>query len=751
VDFRTLSFAALFLAPFLATRVRAGDLLEPEASIVRPVLTAHASGALLGTANSNCVGATCDTVWVGHKAGTFLGVAVGGVWNFDDDVAGTDSSQGFRRWVQHYASGASLNATDRPSWAYDYGNMIDEGNSNLDAARLAAGRKFVPLGIAGAWHSDPMTNIRRNANPATNGGELSAQAIHGSRSAWCGLRVSGDLTAQDALTGNYINGDLYSREGAPSTTAPEFPGYVSLWDQMLYKDFPSGGSGTVTARVRTDLSDFIDNAAADGSGWFNPDPTSIAHFVKDPADSFMVYVGSPNEAAFDTNRRWFSEVLDFTQPVKELFAYGEKLPVNQNGQSGQDTLLTLPYSGVNPVSGNVRVVFRVKTNRARADGVVSSSAGVGNTKDGAAVIDDVTAGTDPTVYGFETAASVTARSLIPDLAAPGGAWATTGRPAASCFHIENLSNLIYEDLCGSVNSPVRKCNMAGNVAVAGDFDNADKIQIETRESWETPTVNLAVRSAAPGTKNDQGIDQATASRTSIVLDYDIYSGFMGLDQSIFWQFGGRFYGPSTHEPVSTNVPCWSPWQIYQGIVFQPDPFCVRGSNGNAADNITSLGIPAGQIDSLKAMVEIISQGFRFGGTDLGDTRGTYFDNLRIGFVRKSAPDLAQAIWNKYQDQFPVNESVRYDHRIRAQRAQHRLADQRQGLRGGRLDPRVLALQRRRRDDGRAHGPRLPHRPGSRQLLDQGHALLPAHREGPRAPVLGDLRDELRRLGFGWYR
>src|SRR5260221_6918656 len=132
---------------------------------------------------------------------------------------------------------------------------------------------------------------------------------------------------------------------------------------------------------------------------------------------------------------------------------------------------------------------------------------------------------------------------------------------------------------------------------------------------------------------------------------------MVLDESLVWQFGGRFYGPSSHEPVSANIQCWSPWQIYAFIVFQPDPFCVRGSNGGAADNISSLGIPAGGIDSLRVMVETISQGFRFGGTNLGNTRGTYFGNLRVGLVRKGAPDLSQDIWNKFQDQFPVNESV----------------------------------------------------------------------------------------------
>src|SRR5205814_408733 len=124
------------------------------------------------------------------------------------------------------------------------------------------------------------------------------------------------------------------------------------------------------------------------------------------------------------------------------------------------------------VGSKIRVVFRVKTNRARADGAVSSSAGIGNTKDGAAVIDQVSVN-GGTVYGFETAGSTTARSLIPDISTDGGAWATTGRPSPSFFHIENLSNLLFEDLCGSVNATTRRCNMRGNVVVAGDFDNSD--------------------------------------------------------------------------------------------------------------------------------------------------------------------------------------------------------------------------------------------------------------------------------------
>src|SRR5262249_39684992 len=162
--------------------------------------------------------------------------------------------------------------------------------------------------------------------------------------------------------------------------------------------------------------------------------------------------------------------------------------------------------------------------------------------------------------------------------------------------------LLFEDLCGSVNATTRRCNMRGNVVVAGDKDNSDKLTIEHYQHFESPTINLAVRSAAPGTKNSQNIDSYMALRPSLVEDYDIYSGFMGLDESIFWRFGARYWGPQSVEPLSTNLRIWSPFQIFPFIVFQPDPFCVRGSNGNAADNITSVGVPSGAIDSLKVMV-----------------------------------------------------------------------------------------------------------------------------------------------------
>ena len=538
------------------------------------------ASSVFGTANSNCVGVSCDTVWVGHSnsgpGGAFLGVGVGGNWDFDTGIAGTDSTQGWQRWAMAYTSGVARPADQRPEWALDYGNVINEGNTNLWAARDLAGRKYVKTGIAGAWHTSTLLGVKKKLN---DGAEPTAAPIAGTRSAWCGLRESGNTTEQDALTGNYINGDLYQSFGivGPNGNCPDFPGFCSLWDQMLYKDFPSAGSGTVNFRVRTDMSDFVDTST-NGTGWFNPDPTNIANFVNNPADSFMVYVGSPTESAFDTNRRWLSEVINFANPVQELFAVTGVFPF-----VAADTAISVGYAGVTPVGGNVRVVFRVKTNRVRADGIVGTATGY-NSKQGAAVLDAVQVN-GGTTYGFEAAGDITARSLAGNIALAGTPWVTTGKPPANFFHVANIATLLYEDLCGAVGASTRRCNLAGNVLVAGDADNGNVITIEGRQQFESPTVNLAVRTAAPGTKNNQGIDKETASRTGIVEDYDIYTGFMSLDESIFWQFGGRFYGPTSTQPQSGNK-CWSPWAVYAFIIFNPDPFCLRGSNGNAPDDIS---------------------------------------------------------------------------------------------------------------------------------------------------------------------
>jgi hypothetical protein len=641
----TVALAASFVLPAAAFAVSDDTRELPIEKLTTGV---RGASSVFSTSNSNCPGASCDTVWVGHSnsgpGGAFLGVGVGGNWDFDTGVAGTDSTQGWRRGLHRFHFSATRAVNTRPEWYLDYGNVVNEGNTNLWAARDLAGRKYVKTGIAGVWHSDTMNGIKLNLS---NGAEPSATPIVGTRSAWCGLRESGNHAAQDALTGNYINGDLFYDIG-PVYTAndalPEFPGFCNQWDQMMYKDFTSAGSGNVAFRVRVDVSTFLDTAA-NGSGWYNPDPTTFANYVHQPADSFMVYVGSPNDNAYDTNRRWFSEVLDMSKPLQEVFSVSGVYPFVSS-----DTALTRSFSGLTPVGGKVRVVFRVKTNRARADGSTATATGY-QTKAGAATIDAVQVN-GGTTYGFETAGSVTARSLIPDLGADGGAWATTGKPPSMFFHIGNVANLIYEDLCGAVGAPTRQCNLAGNVWVAGDADNANNIPIETWQIIQSPTIDLAVRNAAPGTKNAQGIDKETAQRGSILLTFDLYSGFMSLDESVFWFRGARAYQPGVYTQPVSGTPTWSSALYPPSITNQPVPLCQPDGR-----SISSLGFPPGAVDSLRAIVSIQTAGYRFGGTNLGNTRGTYIDNIQVGFIREAAPLITMSIWERFQDQFPFNETI----------------------------------------------------------------------------------------------
>ena len=651
------AFVAVLLLALGASTASAGEALSPEPSIVKALRSGPAiSGGAFGTANSNCAAATCDTVWVGHSnagaGGAFLGVGVGGKWDFDTGIAGTDSTQGWRFFTLPIRFGATRPIANRLEWARDYGNSINRGDQNLWNARTGAGRSFVKTGVAGAWHADGMAGVKLNVS---NVGEASATPIAGARSAWCGLREPGNTNADalDALTGNYINGDLVVEVGGVGTLG-EFPGYCNQWDQMLYKDFTGQpASGTVSFRVRTELSNFVDTVAG-GTGWFNPfpEPELLANFVNNPADSFMVYVGSPTEVAYDTNRRWFSEVLNLSAPYAEIFAVSGTFPFVAN-----DTLVTAPYSGVN--AGTIRVVFRVKTNRARSDQSTSTASGF-NTKTGAALLDEVSVN-GGAAEGFETTSKIKARSLIASISAVGGDWATTGREPHQYQHIENVlaSGLAYADLCGGIGVPTRICNLTGNVLLGGNHDDPNHIHpsgptppTENYQYAESPTVNLAVRTAAPGTKNTQGIDQATAARGQAILQYDFYSGFMGLDESLFYRWGMRAHGPQFFQPVS-GVRTWSGVLFDGSIYFNPDPFCYID-----LWNLGALGATIGQQDSMRVVVGTITQGYRFGGTNLGNTEGTYFDNIRMGLVRGGElPALSGAIWHQFQDQFPWNEAV----------------------------------------------------------------------------------------------
>jgi len=101
-----VAFLALAAAASVVPLAYAGSEENPgnEPGIVRAQVGPVPSGngqSSVATGSGACLGnnpaASCDTVWVGHAAGTYLGVNTGTVWNFDDDIAGTDSTQGWRR------------------------------------------------------------------------------------------------------------------------------------------------------------------------------------------------------------------------------------------------------------------------------------------------------------------------------------------------------------------------------------------------------------------------------------------------------------------------------------------------------------------------------------------------------------------------------------------------------------------------------------------------------------------------------
>jgi hypothetical protein len=640
------AFVAVLLLALGAGSASAAELAD-EPGIIKALHRGPASsGSAFGTANSNCAGATCDTVWVGHSnagpGGAFLGVGVGGKWDFETGIAGTDSTQGVRFWALPVRFAATRAIPDRLEWARNYGNSINDGDQNLWDARQIAGRKFVKTGVAGAWHADGLAGIHASAVP-----------LSGAKSAWCGIREAGNTNPDglDALTGNYLNGDLVIEFGVGNGFMPEFPGYGNLWDQMLYKDFASApNSGTVSFEVRTELSNFVDTTAG-GTGWFNPspDPELLANFVNNPADSFMVYVGSPTEVAYDTNRRSFAEVLNMGLPYAEIFSVSGTFPfVNY------DTTVTAAYAGISG-STTKRVVFRVKTNRLRSDVNVSGPVPAFNSIAGAALLDNVSVN-GGAAEGFETTSRIAARSLIANIAAAGGQWATTGQPPHQYQHIENVlaSGLAYADLCGGIGTPTRICNLTGNVLLAGNHDDPNHVIPATgTENYmmaDMPTIDLANRTG--GAKNAQGLDAATSARGTAVLQYDFYSGNMDLDESIFYRFGLRGHGPEAVQPIGGQR-AWSGVLFNGSIYYNPDPFCYID-----LVSLNALGMTIGGIDSLKAVVGTITQGYRFAGANLGNTEGTYWDNIRVGFVRGGdAPALSGSIWHQLQDQFPWNEGV----------------------------------------------------------------------------------------------
>src|SRR5262249_9207688 len=149
-----------------------------------------------------------------------------------------------------------------------------------------------------------------------------------------------------------------------------------------------------------------------------------------------------------------------------------------------DTTLATPASGVLTVSGadittilnggsTVRLVFRVKTNRTGAD----SGGDFNSFGRGAVLLDDVQVqkalgGFSPT-GAFEPGGRGGAGATATRFPLPGGltstdVWRTSGKPPTEYYHVRNIAELQYNDICGPPNSASRVCNMSGLVLACGN-------------------------------------------------------------------------------------------------------------------------------------------------------------------------------------------------------------------------------------------------------------------------------------------
>ena len=371
----------------------------------------------------------------------------------------------------------------------------------------------------------------------------------------------------------------------------------------------------------------------------------------------------------------------------EIFAAAGNSPADTATATPSSAQITVPATNIAAIlspatSGNVRLVFRVKTNRGFSDSD-SRSSGYTSAGWGAVQIDDVTIdkGAGAIVIGnFEGAEqsgvnAIDNRFPLPPSLATTDVWRSTGKPPAPYMHVENLANLTYNDLCGPANSPARGCNIGGLVITAGNHDDGENAGDsrftafrEVSQNVMSPTINL--KESAPGVYNSMGIRGSIAAASDdILIWYDIYAGMFNLQFSgETWAFGSQSY-PAV-QPNGAKI--WGQPKYPGFIVFNPEPQCFTdwegfAGNGQPLATANASGIP----DSLRFFLAHQQQCFRF-AISLGcnTNEGGYYDNAALAFVDlPGVPGQASAgnavalgsisgdIWQFVNDTFPANETA----------------------------------------------------------------------------------------------
>lgn len=647
-----------------------------------------------------------DTTWVGYNpayaASNYWSIGVGngfnapggtGVWDLETPVQG-DSLQGWWTYRVKYI----FNAGDRPDiektyFALDFGNQIN-GYMRNGARRTE--------GVLGVWHVDPGNTITSSI-PGTTPVAPSWTPLAGTQSAWCGVRSHGDLTAVDPITGQPIVDSAHKSKGGINNVNlsgfdGNFPGYMSQWDQLLYRDFDVTGAGTVLVRFRfqSAMSTVLSTAPTARTGWFNYDPLSTApgNYIEGkfqappptgtlnpdaPRDSFMVYVGGPIEPdgdpnnandftasdgltydVFDAQRRWFSEVVDINN-YQEIFA-----TVGNN--ANQQVVAGFDNSVLNLTTA--RLVFRVKTDRevSSCDEAGGRSGFYNSGGAGAVQVDDVEVdvtgtGTSYVLLGdFELATDIDNDTGV----SASTKWKSTGKPPAIWPHLVNESeNPTYQDLCGPIGGAGRICDLAGNFISYGNVDDQERLngtvgspEFDRIEAVVSPSIDLSIP-ALPTDANSIGLKQDDLDATEdIYLFHDLYTGaFTLFDDGNAWVVQCMSY-----PAVATNgATTWgSPYRPISGsVTFNPDPQCFQNFEALIGNGVMRSSNDPALPDSIRVGFGRLSLCLVFGiSTDCGLPNGIYIDNMSIAFIdgAQSAP-VSTGPWDHWQDAFPANEDI----------------------------------------------------------------------------------------------
>jgi flagellar hook capping protein FlgD len=501
-----------------------------------------------------------------------------GYWDFDRFNAGeTDSLQGWVPVAIPFGSIGTSNFPDRThrmSYGFDYGN---QGNYVGNQGHIAGKRTF---GITGYWHRDPGSTVpgMPDTGLVIAGPDVEWAPLGGSFSAWCGLRVDADLSVVDEPTlggtGNHFNSSVLQYQGNNSGdqtgslrtngTDHNFPGYGSQWDQMLYRDVTLADNANLNLsfKYRTNMSTAAILLTDHMCGWYDKDPLKTAaladgNFISAndaaatnsiPVDSFMVYIGVPAEPVvgaandftasdglvrdiYDVKRRWFSEVIRVNQPYRELltrFAVNATSTATFNIAGGAGTIVQQILDAQAGAGGNVRIVFRVKTNRSGDDEDNGRNLFSSLTA-GAAIIDDVVVNGWAAVNGnFESSGAIDNRAAMVE--------ATSSTTSGSTTVSSSRGEFTYVE----VGYAVAGAGIPGGATVAAKASN----------------FSLTLSAAA------------TASGTNVRLHF---TGPSGVQPTSVWKSTGKPPGAyfHTHSVQGAGLPYDDPC----GAITSPNRLC----------------------------------------------------------------------------------------------------------------------------------------------------------------------------------